>query len=204
MAKYFYARTSTKQQNLARQLAHAEKLNVDRIFTDQCTGTNFDRPGYQEMKELLKEGDEVIVSEFDRFGRGWDAVQPEYEWFREHGVTLTYLNAPQELMDKYAGTPFEDMVEVLSAYVSATFGGMEVENMKVSQREGLDSMKTVKGKKVSARTGKGFGKEPYDVPGFEEAYKRVLAGESRAQDEWERLGISKSKWYRTVKRYNAA
>lgn len=202
MARYFYARVSTVKQNLARQLATADSMEgIDRVFTDKCTGTNFDRPGYQAMKAILKPGDEVIVSEFDRFGRGWDVVKPELDWFRENDIMLTYGEKPYDMIEEYADTPVGIYVNDIAMSILASFAGVEVESMKEDQRDGLDSMKSVNGKRISSRTGKGFGVDPYEVPGFDEAYKRVLSGESTAMEEFTRLGIPKSKWYRLAKAY---
>lgn len=56
-------------QNLARQLESAKKYkNVDQVFTDKRSGKNFNREGYQQLKEILRDGDEVIVHSLDRLG----------------------------------------------------------------------------------------------------------------------------------------
>ena len=68
--KYFYARVSTKGQNLARQLAAADTLEgIAERFCDRFSGKSFDRPEYQRMKKTVQSGDEVIVKSLDRLGR---------------------------------------------------------------------------------------------------------------------------------------
>ena len=49
MSKYFYARVSTKEQNLGRQLAAAKKYSAeyDGVFADKKSGANFERDEYQ-------------------------------------------------------------------------------------------------------------------------------------------------------------
>jgi DNA invertase Pin-like site-specific DNA recombinase len=70
---YFYARVSSKDQNLDRQLEAAKSFkNIDKVFCDKQSGKNFDRPEYIALKEVVAEGDEVIVKELDRLGRDKD------------------------------------------------------------------------------------------------------------------------------------
>ena len=53
---YFYARVSSKEQNLARQMEQSEDYKKpDRIFCEKKSAESFDRPSYQEMRELLAE-----------------------------------------------------------------------------------------------------------------------------------------------------
>ena len=66
---YFYARVSSKDQNLARQLETAKGYkNIDKVFCDKQSGKNFERTEYQKLKEVLVAGDEVIVKSLDRLG----------------------------------------------------------------------------------------------------------------------------------------
>ena len=57
MKRYGYHRTSTREQHLDRGIteitAYCEQnqLELERIFTDQQTGKNFNRPRYQVLKE---------------------------------------------------------------------------------------------------------------------------------------------------------
>lgn len=69
MKRYGYHRTSTREQHLDRGIkeitAYCEQnnLELEKIFTDQQTGKNFNRPRYQVLKEdVLRAGDELIVN----------------------------------------------------------------------------------------------------------------------------------------------
>ena len=71
MAVYGYHRTSTKEQHLDRGITAIKEfcekngLELAKIFTDQQTGKNFDRPRYTVMKEdVLRENDVLIIKEF--------------------------------------------------------------------------------------------------------------------------------------------
>lgn len=67
MAKIGYARVSSKEQHLDRQLAALK--DVDKLFTDKLSGANTNRPELQKMLAYIREGDIVMVTELDRLGR---------------------------------------------------------------------------------------------------------------------------------------
>ncbi len=64
MAKIGYARVSSKEQHLDRQLAALK--GVDKLFTDKLSGANTNRPELQKMLAYIREGDIVMVTELDR------------------------------------------------------------------------------------------------------------------------------------------
>lgn len=202
MARYFYARVSTKEQNLDRQYMAAGD-GYDRIFADKESGKNFDRPAYKEMKSLLAKGDTVTVLSLDRLGRNYDEIGLEWAEISSMGVGIKVLD--MDILDTtkendLTGKLISDIVLKLMSYVAQ----IEREKILSRQRQGIDAMEIVNGKHISAKTGRGFGVDPYEVPGFDEAYERVCCGASRAEDEWTALGICKSKWYRLVKSKKAA
>ena len=62
MAKIGYARVSSKEQHLDRQLAALK--DVDKLFTDKLSGANTNRPELQKMLAYIREGDIVGPSTF--------------------------------------------------------------------------------------------------------------------------------------------
>ena len=101
MAKYFSARVSSKDQNLARQLAEAQQYGIpkENVFCDKITGRKKDRPEYDRLKSLVQKGDEVYFKELDRIGRAKHLIKEELEWFKEKGVIVRILDVPTTLMD---------------------------------------------------------------------------------------------------------
>lgn len=92
--RYGYVRVSSTNQNEERQRAQILENNVDErnIFVDKQSGKDFDRPAYQQLKERLREGDTVVIHEFDRLGRNYTELKKEFEWFSDHGVQLVFLD----------------------------------------------------------------------------------------------------------------
>lgn len=192
---YAYWRVSTTEQNEARQIAAFNDCHekIDRIFGDKMSGKNMDRPQYLEMMSLLQPGDLVIIKSIDRFSRKYDDVAEEWRKIvKVKGADILVLDMP-DLLDTRAskdlvGSLISDLVIRLLSYVAET----ERENIRKRQREGIDVMPVVNGKKVSSKTGRPTGRPPKPV-------EYVLEDGETVKEACERLGISKTQWYRAIK-----
>ena len=76
MALYGYARVSTKQQELTGNglevQVHAllgAGVPENNIYKDAATGATLDRPSFEELRSILKSGDTLVVTKFDRIAR---------------------------------------------------------------------------------------------------------------------------------------
>jgi len=67
--KIGYARVSTKDQNLERQLDELTAAGCDKIFMEKISGTIENRPEFDRMFEQLREGDVIIITELTRLSR---------------------------------------------------------------------------------------------------------------------------------------
>ena len=194
MAKYFSARVSSKDQNLARQLAEAKKYGVpeENIFCDKITGRKKDRPEYDKMKSLLQRGDEVYFKELDRIGRDKCLIKEELEWFRERGVLVRILDVPTTLMELPAGQEWVfEMVNNILIEVLGTIAEQEWKKTKQRREEGIADMPVVNGNRVSSKTGKGFGRPVISVD-------LALRKGENITDACNRLGISRTTYYRKL------
>lgn len=201
--KYAYIRVSTAEQSFARQVEairqYAPDLADDAIFADKESGKDFNRTEYLRLKEAVRPGDEVIVKELDRFGRNKDEDKREIEWFKAHGVYLRILDIPSTLIDFQGQEWIRDMVNNILIEVLSSFAQQEREKIKTRQREGIEAMPIVNGKRVSTKPGKEgrtFGPEPMEIPNFKDYYDRRLKGEITATQCCKELGISRKTWYR--------
>ena len=89
-------------RGIAEITAYCEQnqLELERIFTDQQTGKDFNRPRYQVLKEdVLRSGDELIITEVDRLGRNKKETLSELQYFRDHNIRVKILELPTTLMD---------------------------------------------------------------------------------------------------------
>ena len=92
MSKIGYARVSSKEQNLERQLQALE--GVSKVFSDKASGQSTERPQLQAMLDYLREGDIVIVTELDRLGRNNKDLTEIMNAIQQKGATLEVLNLP--------------------------------------------------------------------------------------------------------------
>lgn len=198
---YFYGRVSSKDQNLARQLEVAKAYkNIDHVYCDKQSGKDFDRPEYQKLKAVVVSGDEVIVKELDRLGRNKDEIKVEIAWFKEAGVDLRILDVPTTLIDFQGQEWIRDMVNNILIEVLGAVAQQEREKTNRRQREGIDAMPVVDGKKYSTRKGCTYGRKPVDLgDDFEKFLKKQKDGLMTVNECCEALGIGRSTWYARVR-----
>ena len=143
-----YARVSSKSQNLERQetaiFEAIPELKARYFFEDKYTGKEFNRPEYTKLKEKIIELKEanadtpirLTVHELDRIGRDYREIQNEVYWFRKHGVTLRFLDIPEELFNESMGITGElliDIVILLKSYLAE----QELHYKEKRTREGI-------------------------------------------------------------------
>ena len=198
---YFYGRVSSKDQNLARQLEVAKAYkNIDHVYCDKQSGKDFDRPEYQKLKAVVVAGDEVIVKELDRLGRNKDEIKVEIAWFKENGVNLRILDVPTTLIDFQGQEWIRDMVNNILIEVLGAVAQQEREKTNRRQREGIDAMPVVDGKKFSTKKGCAYGRKPVELgDDFEKFLKKQKDGLMTVNECCEALGIGRSTWYARVR-----
>ncbi len=64
-----YARVSTREQNLDRQIKILKEFGCDVILEEKKTGKTLDRLGLQRLLNMVQPGDTVVVTELTRISR---------------------------------------------------------------------------------------------------------------------------------------
>lgn len=85
---YGYARVSTRQQELNRQLDLLKQYNCDEILTEKLSGTKTDRPELNRLKDKLRPRDMVIVESFSRLVRSTKDLIELVAYFEEREIKL--------------------------------------------------------------------------------------------------------------------
>src|ERR1700758_2009496 len=72
-----YARVSTQQQDLARQIKALKRVGCSPIYSDTASGKSMaGRPELARALDDLDTGDELVIAEWDRATRSmWDGLQ---------------------------------------------------------------------------------------------------------------------------------
>lgn len=140
---FYYARVSTREQNLDRQLEAFRALGADEreIVTDKESGKSLDRPGYQALKTaMLRPGDTLVVKSLDRLSRSKADIRNELEYFKANGIRLKVIDLPTTMMELPAGQEWVfEMVNNILIEVLGTIAEQERETIRRRQREGIDA-----------------------------------------------------------------
>ena len=196
-------RVSSNEQNEARQLKAFRECGekIDEVFGDKMSGKSMDRPGYQKMLEKLEPGDLVVFSSLDRMSRSYDDIAEEWRYItKEKGADILILDM-RDLLDTrkgkdLIGTLISDIVVKLLSYVAET----ERQNIRKRQSEGIAAMPVDEnGRKISKKTGRGFGRQEKRPENFAEVYERQQSGDISLKDALALTGIGRTKWYELVR-----
>lgn len=205
MKIYGYHRTSTREQHLDRGIVEISKycsannLKLEKIFSDQQTGKNFNRPRYVIMKEdVLREGDELIITEVDRLGRNKQETLRELQYYRDNGIRVRILELPTTLMDLSAmdnsmARMIMETINNMLIELYATMAQAEIEKKEKRQREGIEA------KKARGEWDNYGRPAAMKLEDFADEYKKVKTGEMRPFELMRKLGLSKATYYRYVK-----
>lgn len=110
--KIGYVRVSSVEQNTGRQL---EGIEVDRIFVDQASGKNTNRPKFQEMLNYVREGDKIIVHSMDRFARSLKDLVTEVEQLIKQGIAIQFVK--ENITFTAESTPMDNlMLQLMGAF----------------------------------------------------------------------------------------
>lgn len=199
-----YHRTSTKDQHLDRGIAELTKYCTDnaislykgKVYTDQQTGKNFNRPRYTMLKdEILESGDVLIVTELDRLGRNKEATLKELRFFKDNGIRVMVLELPTTLIDLSAmeNSMARMMLETINNMMIELYASMaqaEIEKKEKRQREGIEQ------KKARGEWDDYGRPRVMDLEEFAAHYRSVQQGEKKPFELMKELGMTKPTFYR--------
>ena len=192
---YGYARVSTREQNLDRQIAALRPYVTDErdIITDKESGKDFDRTGYQYLRErLIRPGDTLIVKSLDRLGRNKEQVKEELQHYRADGVRVKILDLPTTMIELPEGQDWiVEMVNNILIEVLASIAEQERLTIRQRQAEGIAEAK---------KQGRQLGRKKTDRPeNWVEVTKLWKNGSITAVQAMDRLGLKKSTFYRMIR-----
>lgn len=199
MRKFFYARISTKDQTLERQIVEAKKIGIEEeyIFLEVASGKDFKRPEYQLLKRMLREGDVLYIKSLDRLGRNKQMILDEWnELVKVKKVDIVILDMPLLDTTKYKDmNGLENLISDIILQLLSYMAEDERLRTKERQREGI---------KIAREKGIKFGRRKID-PGekFEAVYKEWKAGQITAVKAMEILELKSNTFYRRVKEYES-
>ena len=166
-----YARVSSREQNLDRQLIALRKyVPEDMIVADKASGKDFNRAGYQSLKVgigKLARGDTLYIKSLDRLSRNKEDAKKELQYFSGIGVRVKILDIPSTMAEVAAGQEWVlDMINNILIEVLASMAENERATILARQAEGIAAMPVdgESGKKTSKKTGRCIGRPPIQFP----------------------------------------
>ena len=138
MVKIGYARVSTTDQNMDRQLDQLK--HIDKLFQESISGVSKDRPQLKAMLDYIREGDIVVVTELERLGRNNQELTEIMNQIQTKGATLEVLNLPtlRGIEDDNLRRLLNNLILELYKYQAQA----ERERIKERQAQGIAITKT--------------------------------------------------------------
>jgi DNA invertase Pin-like site-specific DNA recombinase len=139
MTRIGYARVSSREQNLERQLELLERAEVKKIFSDKLSGKDNNRPQLKEMLNYIREDDIIVVSELDRLGRNNKEITSIMKQIQDKGATLEILNLPSlnGIQDDNLRRLLNNLIIELFKYTAEN----ERKQIRERQRQGIELAK---------------------------------------------------------------
>lgn len=208
---YGYARVSSTDQNLERQLIQLrEHISDERyIYTDKASGKNFDRAAYNALigtdktAPQLHEGDLLIICSLDRLGRNYVEIRQQWEHITKRlGADIKVLDMPlldtSNVTDNLDKRFIADLVLQILSYTAQK----ERESIHTRQRQGIDAMPVVDGKRISSKTQRATGRPAAEYPAeWEATYIAWRNGKLTATAAMEYLKLKRTTFYSLVKQH---
>lgn len=161
---YGYARVSSKDQNLDRQITALLDAGVEErnIFREKKSGKNFqDREEYQKLLNVLNVGDTIILTELDRLGRNMQEIEKEYQRLVVgRGCHLKFLKEDFLSTTSSGDNPlFRDVVQPILLKLMGYMAQVEREKTLQRQRDAYNNMQRDEKGRLIAKNGKVIGRQ---------------------------------------------
>ena len=194
---YGYARVSTKEQHLDRQIKALLDHGIDErdIVTDHASGASLERPGYAALKgTMLRDGDTLVVKALDRLSRNKEHIIQELQYFKSRHIKVQVIDLPTTMIDLPEGQQWVfDMINNILIEVLSSIAEQERLTIKQRQAEGIA---------VAKEKGIHLGRPKIEYPPtWHEVYSQWEEKKITAVTAMNVLGLKRSTFYKLVAQY---
>ncbi|HDR7892778.1 TPA: recombinase family protein [Bacillus toyonensis] len=175
-----YARVSTSDQNLDRQINALTEYGCEKIVHEKLSGTIKDREGIEQVFELIRKGDVVCVESISRLGRKTLDILNIIKKIEEAGVQFVSL---KENMD--TSTPTGKAMFQMMCVIAELERDLIAERVK----EGLNASK---------KRGTKLGRPTIDTEKLGIALRMYDSKDYSVKEIVESTGISQGSLYRAI------
>lgn len=183
-----YARVSTIEQNLDRQLDALKKAGAEEIIQEKVTGTKADRPQLNKLFDKLRAGDTILILDLTRLSRSTKDLFSLVDKIEKKGANIKSLK--ESWLD--TTTPTGKLMFTFMAGIS------QFERDLISQRtkEGLEAAR--------ARGRVGGRREKLDYAKKKAIYDLYTQKQTKLMDICNMFDISKPTLYKVVEEISNA
>lgn len=196
MTMYGYARVSSRDQNLNRQIDLLRESGVEsrNIFCDKASGKNFNRASWSSLLEQLQSGDLLIVVSLDRIGRNYTEIRDQWQYITHQiGADIKVLDMPMLDTSKTEDSLDRRFIADLVLQILSYTAEKERKNIHARQEQGIRAAK-----ERNVKFGRPAAQYPAD---WDKVYRGWQDGEITATAAMERLGIKRTTFYKLAKQY---
>ncbi len=183
--KIGYARVSTEEQNLDRQIDILKQIGCDRIYEEKVSGIKKERPELNKMLDQIRTGDVIIISDLTRLSRSVKDLFSIVEQIEEKGANIKSLK--------------ESWVDTTTAQGKLMFtifaGISQFERDLISQR-------TIEGLNAARARGKKGGRPKVNDKDIKLAIKMYTSKIYSISEIMKATGVSKTTLYRYINNNN--
>ena len=177
---YGYARVSTAEQCLDRQIDALENYNVDKIFCEKISGTKKNRPELDRLLLEITKEDTLVIESLSRLGRSVKNLAELMEYFNENNIRLVSL---KETIDTTSPTG-----RLLFTIISS---------LSQFERDVL-AERTAEGLRAARKRGRVGGRPKTSTEKLNKAIALYKTKEYSITEITELTGVSKSTLYRAI------
>lgn len=173
-----YARVSTADQSLDRQIDQLSDVGCERIYREKASGAGKERPELDRMLDALREGDVIVITELSRLGRTVRGLIELVEKIHQIGADIKCLK--ESWLD--TASPMGKMVFTMMA------GFAEMERDLIRER-------TAEGLKAARARGRKGGRPAIDQDRISLALRMYDSNSCTVAEITKATGISKATFY---------
>ena len=196
MTTYGYARVSSKDQNLDRQLDQLKAIGIEprNIFCDKASGKNFNRPSWNSLIDQLQKGDLLVVVSLDRMGRNYTDIKEQWQHITHTiGADIKVLDMPMLDTSQTAESLDRRFIADLVLQILSYTAEKERKNIHARQEQGI---------KAAQERNVKFGRPAAQFPdGWEQTYKAWKDGQITATAAMDSLNLKRTTFYKLLKQY---
>ena len=170
---YGYCRISTRKQSIERQERNIKSEYGDAvIFKEAYTGTKIDRPVFNKLLNIVKQGDTIVFDSVSRMSRNSEEGFILYQELFNKGVELVFLKEKHINTETYkkaltnniqlTGTNVDFILEGVNKYllslakeqikIAFDQAEKEVEDLHQRTKEGIETAR-LNGKQIGQKKG---------------------------------------------------